>query len=176
LAEDPAVRARYECKVITIPGPQTVPIKRCADATWYANRVLETVGVFLPQIHQQRVGNVIEAMLRHPTENSVRPTKADCDAAQNDANNHEPGRKGRWTDEYNDCLKDRALAEKPMPHNYPRTRHRMAAVTVERCASLQRVHDLQFKFPAFMGQQHRDKVLDPNPLPVNDQDEAAVAV
>ena len=46
----------------------------------------------------------------------------------------------------------------------------------QRGASLQRIHDLQFTFPAFMGQQHRDKVLDPNRLPINDQDDAAVAV
>jgi hypothetical protein len=75
-----------------------------------------------------------------------------------------------------DLLTDEQMSRFETKAYYPRTGHRMAAVTVERCASLQRVHDLQFKFPAFMGQQHRDKVLDPNPLPVNDQDEVAVAV
>jgi len=118
LAEDPAIRARYECKVITIPGPQTAPInRRCADAVLYANRVIETVEVFLPQIHQQRAGDFIEAMLMHPAEYSHRPTPADCDAALNDANSREPQRKDRWQKEHGYCLDDQKLAGKPLPHN-----------------------------------------------------------
>jgi hypothetical protein len=153
LAEDPAVRARYECKVVTVPGLQTVsgpqlvsgaqlvrgpqavpaqqavpasqatpglpavPIKRCGDPVFYANRVLETVEVFRPQIHSQRVGNGVEATLTHPIEYKTRPSKDDCDDARKRANNVEPGSKDRWTEEYNDCLEDRDSAEKPMPHN-----------------------------------------------------------
>jgi hypothetical protein len=116
IAEDPTLQARYECKLIAL-SPPTVPVKSCSDAIFYANSVLETVGVFLPQIHEQRVGNVIEAMLTHPKEYRLRPTKADCDGAQKRANHREPGRKDRWTQEYNDCLLDQLLAEKPMPHN-----------------------------------------------------------
>ena len=43
-------------------------------------------------------------------------------------------------------------------------------------ASLESVHDLQFKTPAFMGQQYRGKVLDPYGEPVHDQYYATVAV
>jgi hypothetical protein len=143
LAEDPAVRERYQCKVVTIPGPQAAPttlaapitmaapttraapvmlaapIKpRCGrDAIFYANRVIETVEVFLPQIHQQRVGNGIEATLMHPTEYKTRPTKEDCDAALNDAKKHPPYNIDRLTHEHTGCLEDRDSAGKPMPHN-----------------------------------------------------------
>jgi hypothetical protein len=180
LAEDPVVRARYECNIITFPGlqpvvglkavlapqavaglqavakpqaaipatqaapelkaavglqvatpaTQAVPglqaataglqevhIPRCADPIFYANRVLETVEVFLPQIHEQSVANGVEAMLTAPEEYKSRPTKEDCAAAQTLANKVEPGSKDRWTHEYNDCLKDQDSAGKPMPHN-----------------------------------------------------------
>ena len=43
-------------------------------------------------------------------------------------------------------------------------------------ASLECVHDLQFKSPAFMRQQHRRKVFDPKRDPVDDQYYAAFAV
>jgi len=132
LAEDPALRARYQCPA-TIQGPPLlqnvqepargdrtstgIRIKPCADAVWYANRVLETVGVFLPQIRQQPVGNVIEAMLTHPKEYRVRPTKADCDDALNKAKSTEPTRTDRWNQEHLDCLEDRNAAEQPLAHN-----------------------------------------------------------
>ena len=137
LAEDPAARARYQCNIIVVapglqavagpeaapglqaaaPGLQTVHIPRCADPVLYANRVLETVEVFLPQIHQQPVGGSLEAMLTAATEYKSRPTKEDCDAALSLANSKEHARSDRWGKEYNDCLKIRDGAEKPEPHN-----------------------------------------------------------
>ena len=53
LAEDPAARARYQCNIIVstapdaVAEPQAVHLPRCADPIVYANRVLETVEVFL---------------------------------------------------------------------------------------------------------------------------------
>ena len=116
IAQDPALQARYECKIIA-SGPPTVPVKKCSDAIFYANSALETVQVFLPQLHRQPVGNLIEEMLTHPAEYATKPSQADCDDAKHHADNHEPGRKDRWTQEYSDCLAKRKLAGKPMPHN-----------------------------------------------------------
>ncbi len=169
LAEDPAVRARYQCNIIVFPGlqaasglqavpaPQAVAglqaaipgrqaapelkavagpqnaipgtqaavpelqevhIPRCADPIFYANRVLETVEVFLPQIRQQDFGKGVEAMLTAPEEYKSRPTKEDCGAAQEIADRIEPARKDRWASEYGDCLKIRDSAGKQAPHNY----------------------------------------------------------
>jgi len=50
----------------------------------------------------------------------------------------------------------------------------LAAVAA--CASLECVHDLQFKIPAFMGPQDRRKVLDLQRDPVDDQYYAGSAV
>jgi hypothetical protein len=123
LAEDPAARARYQCNIIVstapdaVAEPQAVHLPRCADPIVYANRVLETVEVFLPQIHEQRVGNFTEAMLAAPKDFRSRPTAEDCNAAVALAIKTEPTKKDRWTKEYKDCLKMRDGAEKPGPHN-----------------------------------------------------------
>jgi hypothetical protein len=123
LAEDPAVRARYQCNIIVSTGPdavvepQAVHLARCADPIVYANRVLETVEVFLPQIHEQRVGNDTEAMLTAPEDYRSRPTAEDCNAAVALAMKNDPDRKDRWTQEYKDCLKIRDSVGKQGPHN-----------------------------------------------------------
>jgi hypothetical protein len=120
LAEDPALRARYQCP-IGFQGPPllqaAIVVKPCADAVWLTNRVIETVAFFLPQIHQQPVGNVTEAMLTHPKAYLVRPTKADCDDALNQAKSIAPESIDRWNEEHLDCLESRNAAGQPMAHN-----------------------------------------------------------
>jgi len=100
-----------------VAGNPSLQTRHGSDAIDYANRVLKTVGFFLPQIHQQRVGNFIEAMLVHPEEYRNRPTEADCQNAWQHAMNHDPNRKTRWDDARRDCNNKRKLAGKPMPHN-----------------------------------------------------------
>lgn len=49
-------------------------------------------------------------------------------------------------------------------------------VTIVASVSLERVHDLQFKRPTFMGSQDRRKIVDIERDPVDDQYDAAFAV
>jgi hypothetical protein len=116
VAEDPALQARYECKIIPLEPRIDVTVK-CSDIIFYANSILQTVEVFLRQIQQHSVGNGVEAMLTNPKEYHVRPTKDDCKDAKHQALAKEPGRKDRWKDEYRYCKENQPLAEKPMPHN-----------------------------------------------------------
>ena len=79
VAEDPSLQAVYG-----------------NDAIDYANRVIETVNFFLPQIHRQRVGDFIEATLTLPLEYRDRPTEADCTKAHDKAMSEDPDNESRW--------------------------------------------------------------------------------
>ena len=87
------------------------------DAIDYANRVIETVNFFLPQIHRQRTGDFIEATLTLPLEYRDRPTEADCTRAHDKAKSEDPGNVARWDQKQRDCRRLRELAGRALPHN-----------------------------------------------------------
>jgi hypothetical protein len=118
LAENPPLRARYAClPVRQLPPPrqQKGAAASLPGPCMLANRIIETVGVFLPQIRHQR--DINEAYLAHPDEYRNRPTQADCDNAFNDAKKQEPRSLDRWKQLNINCNAKRQFAGKAMPHN-----------------------------------------------------------